>query len=177
MLANTLVRFTPGNRLQHCLIVRFAGGPGAGAADGKALQSAALAISNDLPPGFKPDLGLRLAQLGGGRTVFHFRNVPIHKLGVLPDGTLCWSANIVLDDGEYHAFFDVPAILHDDLAGAVGISAGKLAATTEPVTHTLAGSCSLSLECTLGEIHRNDREAYVPLVVKRVTSTKARGGA
>ena len=34
VLANTLVRFTPGNRLQHCLIVRFAGGPGAGAADG-----------------------------------------------------------------------------------------------------------------------------------------------
>ena len=34
MLANTLVRFTPGNRLQHCLIVRFAGGPGAGVADG-----------------------------------------------------------------------------------------------------------------------------------------------
>jgi hypothetical protein len=146
--------------------------------DAEALRSAAgRAISNDLPPGFSPDLGLRLAQGGGAGTVFHFRNVPIHKLGVLPDGTLCWSANIVLADREYIATFDVPAVLCGDLAGAIGISAVRLAPSREVVTHTLDGSCSLGLECTLGEMQRNGSEAFVPLVVKRVTSTQAPGGA
>jgi hypothetical protein len=143
----------------------------------EALRSAAQAISNDLPPGFSPDLGLHLAQCGGGGTVFHFRNVPLHKLGVQSDGTLLWSANIVLDDGEYIATFEVPVVLHGDLAGAIGISADRLAPSTEGVTHKLAVPCSLGLECTLGEIRRTGSDAFVPLVVKHVTPTQARDGA
>jgi hypothetical protein len=76
------------------------------------------AISNDLPLGFSPDLGLHLARSGGAGTAFHFQNVPIRKLGVLPDGTASWSANIVLADREYIATFDVPAVLRNNLARA-----------------------------------------------------------
>src|SRR3989442_49708 len=77
-------------------------------ADTERLQRiAAQATKEHLPPGFKPDLGLHLAHSGGGQTTFHFVDVPIYKLGVLPEGIACWSAGIVLGDREYIATFDV----------------------------------------------------------------------
>ncbi len=146
--------------------------------DAEKLQSmAARTIANDLPPGFSPDLGLHLAHGGGAGTAFHFLNVPIRKLGVLPNGTACWSANIVLADREYAATFDVPAVLRSDLARAIGVSPVTLAPNREIVKHNLAGPPIVGLECTLGEIQRNGKETFVPLVVKRVVRAEARHGA
>jgi hypothetical protein len=67
-------------------------------ADANKVQDAAGTIKESLRPGFKPDLGLHLARSGGGTTTFHFLDVPIYKLGVLPAGLACWSAGIVLGD-------------------------------------------------------------------------------
>lgn len=147
-------------------------------ADVEKLRSlAARAAVSDLLPGFSPDLGLRLAQLGGAKTVFHFRNVPILKLGVLPNGIACWSANIVLADREYIATFDVPALLRSDLARAVGVSPATFSPTREIVKHNVAGSPTVSLECTLGEVQHNGNETFVPLIVTRLECAEARHGA
>ena len=135
------------------------------------------AISNDLPLGFSPDLGLHLARSGGTGTAFHFQNVPIRKLGVLPDGTASWSANIVLADREYIATFDVPAVLRGDLARVIGISPVMLAPRGEILKHNLDGPSSVGLECALGDMQRNGKETFVPLVVKRVARADARDGA
>jgi hypothetical protein len=138
-------------------------------ADAKRLRSVAdRAIAEGLKPGFYPDLGLRLARLGGAGTAFHFLNVPIWKLGVLPDGSASWSANIVLADREYIATFDVPAILRRDLARCIGIPPAKLAPEQGIVVHNLDGPPTVRLECVLGELQRNDREPFVPLVVRRL---------
>ena len=135
------------------------------------------AIANDLPPGFCPDLGLHLAHSGGAGTTFHFTNVPIARLGVLPDGTACWSANIVLVDREYIATFDVPAVLRGDLAHAIGVSPVTLMPKSEIVKHNLDGPPVVGLECKLGDMQRNGKETFLPLVVARVVQVEAQHGA
>ena len=134
---------------------------------------AAHAPVSDLPAGFSPDLGLTLARGGGAETAFHFSNVPIRKLGILPDGTACWSANIALADREYVATFDVPATLSSDLADVIGLSLATLAPGCEIVRHNLDPPRLVSLESTLGEIQRNGNETFVPLVVKRLAPAEA----
>lgn len=131
------------------------------------------AIANDLHPGFAPDLGLHLARAGGAETAFHFQNVPIRRLGVLHDGTASWSANIVLADREYIATFDVPAVLRDDLAHAIGIEPATLAPNREIVKHNLDRPVTVGLECTLGAMQRNGKETFIPLVVRRVARANA----
>jgi hypothetical protein len=145
--------------------------------DAEKLQSMAVgAMPNDLPPGFSPDLGLHLARFGGAWTAFHFQNVPIRKLGILPDGTASWSANIDLADREYIATFDVPAVLRNDLARAIGVSQVTLAPSREIVKHNLDGPPTVGVECALGELQRNGKETFIPLTVKRVAKADARSG-
>jgi hypothetical protein len=131
-------------------------------------HSAGRAIASELPPGFSPDLGLHLAHIGGAGTTFHFMNVPIHKLGVLPDGTASWSANIVLADGEYAATFDVPVALRGDLARVIRVSPMALAPSNEIRTHKLDGPPIVGVECRLGGMQSNGKESFVPLVVTRL---------
>lgn len=131
------------------------------------------AIAKGFAPGCNPDLGLHLARIGGARTTFHFQNVPIRKLGVLPDGTASWSANIVLADGEYIATFDVPPSLRNDLAQAIRLAPLTLTPRPELVRHDLDGTPCVRLECVLGELQGNGTETFLPLVVKRVTEMEA----
>jgi len=138
------------------------------------VASAASAFKNALPPGFRPDLGLRLAALGGAKTTFHFEHIPVSKLGILPDGTATWSANIVLDDGEYIAAFDVPRTLCGELAGAVGVPPSKLRPTGQLVKHLLDGSPTIAVECVLGDVQPGNGDTFVPLIVKRVAGTNFR---
>lgn len=121
-----------------------------------------------LRPGFKPDLGLHLARNGGGRTTFHFLAVPIFKLGVLPDGSARWSANVDFGDGEYMATFDVPAPLRDELAACIGVSAETFQPSDRLVMHALKEPPRVGVECILGEMEQPAEEAFVPLVIKRV---------
>jgi hypothetical protein len=146
--------------------------------DGERLRSVAgSATANLLPPGFSPDLGLHLMHAGGVGTSFHFSNVPIRKIGVLPDGTVCWSANILLIDCEYIATFDVAPSLSHDFASVIGISPVMLAPSREIVKHTFNQLCFVSLECRLGSMQHNGKETFVPFIVKRVTAAENRTNA
>jgi hypothetical protein len=130
-------------------------------------------VEETLPPGFKPDLGLHLARQGGSATTFHFLEVPIYKLGLLPEGLACWSAGIILGGREFIATFDVPAMSVPELAVAIGVPSHTLRPSAELVKHVLDGPPRVNVECTLGEVQRNADQTFVPLVVKRV----ARAGA
>jgi len=134
-------------------------------------------VREHLPPGFKPDLGSHLAQSGGRRTTFHFLDVPIAKLAVLPEGIACWSAGIVLSDHEYAATFDLPEVMLGDLAAAIGLSLALLRPTGEIRKHTLEGPPRVNVACTLGDVQRNAKEAFVPLIVSRVVASGDRGRA
>ena len=142
-------------------------------ADARNQSLAERIIGNDLPQGFRPDLGLHLANSGATETTFHFVNVPIRKLGILPNGAASWSANIVLADVEYIATFDVPAILLSDLAHAVGLSPIDLTFNRQVVKESSDDPHLVSVQCTLGETQTNGDEVFVPLVVKRVTAAGA----
>jgi hypothetical protein len=84
-------------------------------------------IEKPLGPGFKPDLGLHLMHRGGTSTTFHFSNVPVQKVGILPDGTVSWSSNITLGEQEvYIATFDVPLLLVPELQRALEVERGAL---------------------------------------------------
>ena len=120
---------------------------------------------------------MHLAQSGGAGTTFHFISVPIRKLGVLPNGVACWSAAIVLADGEYEATFDVPAALGSELARAIDLSPIALAPKGEIVKHELDGPPVVRVECRLGDVQHNAKETFVPLVVTRVGRADARPGA
>jgi len=131
-------------------------------------QAIASQILEALPPGFKPDLGLHLTRQGGSATTFHFLEVPIYKLGVLPEGLACWSAGIVIGDQAFIATFDVPATGLPDLAAAIGVPPQTLRPSAELVKHVLDGPPRVNVECRLGEVQRNIDQAFVPLVVRRV---------
>ena len=138
-------------------------------ADAEKRQSmASHAIAGGLPSGFSPDLGLHLEHSGGAETAFHFQNVPIRKLGILPNGIARWSDNIILGDREYIATFDVPAVLCIDLAHALGVSSTMLEPNREVVKHNLDVPPIIGMECTLGEMQRSGHETFIPLVVKRI---------
>jgi hypothetical protein len=124
-----------------------------------------------LPPGFKPDLGLHLMRCGGRSTTFHFPNAPAHELGILPDGTVMWSRELVFGDQEYVATFHVPHPLISDLARALGIELDALEPGTQSRKHTLTAPTSIRLVCRLGDIHQSTREAFVPLLVTRVDAS------
>lgn len=121
-----------------------------------------------LRPGFKPDLGLQLARIGGGRTTFHFLAVPIFKLGILPDGSVRWCANVDFGDEEYMATFDVPASLRDGLAECIGLSPDTLRPSDRLALHALQGPPHIGVECVLGDLEQPADEAFVPLTIKRV---------
>jgi len=125
-----------------------------------------------LRPGFSPDLGLHLARIGGGRTTFHFLAVPIPKLAVLADGSARWSASVDLGDQEYLATFDLPASLATELAGCTGAPAEMFRPTCQLVKHVLEGPPRVGVECVLGELEQPSEEAFIPLVIKRVTPPK-----
>jgi hypothetical protein len=90
--------------------------------------AAANLAAKPLPPHFKPDLGLHLIKEGGAAMTFRFPNVPVQKLGILPDGTIRWSGNITLAVGKvYICTFDVPRPLAPALARALGVDHSFLA--------------------------------------------------
>jgi hypothetical protein len=133
------------------------------------LESAAREETEDtLPPGFKADLGLQLARSGGGGTNLHFLSVPVYNLGILPDGTARWCANVVFEEAEYATTFDVPMALIEDLAAAIKTPAVTLRPTSRLVMREVEGSPRVRLECTLGEVQRYSDQTFVPLVVKRL---------
>ena len=138
-------------------------------------RAAALAAEADrlskepLAPGFKPDLGLHLMRGGGASTTFHFANVPIQKVGILPDGTVRWSGNITLEDQEvYAATFDIPQVLVTELVSAMGVEAGVLAPAREVKKHIFMQPRTLRLACTLGDIQKFAGDAFVPLSVTKI---------
>ena len=139
-------------------------------ADARNQSLAERMIGYDLPQGFRPDLGLHLANSGATETTFHFVNVPIRKLGILPNGVASWSANIVLANVEYIVTFDVPAILLSDLAHAVGLSPINLTSNRQIVKEVFDDPRLVRVQSTLGERQTNGDEVFVPLVVKRVTT-------
>jgi hypothetical protein len=138
----------------------------------KKLQSAALVIEESLPPGFKPDLGLHLARSDNTATIVHFLDVPIHKLGILPEGVASWSSGIVLGDQEFIATFDVPGALLPELAAAIDVPPERLKPTRELVKHVLEGPPRVNVECALGEVQRNPGQTFVSLVITRVIGVR-----
>ena len=64
---------------------------------------------------------------------------------------------------------DVPAILRNDLARALGVPPATLVPKREIVKINLEDVPRVGLECALGELQRHAREAFVPLVVRQVT--------
>jgi hypothetical protein len=141
-------------------------------------REAARLVQMPIAPGFKPDLGLHLMRGGGAFTTFHFLNVPIQKVGILPDGTVRWSGNITFEDQEvYIATFDVPQLLVLELASALGIEGGVFAPSRDVKKHTLTQPKTLRLECTLGGIEESSGGAFVPLSVRKmaVQDVKSKG--
>jgi hypothetical protein len=106
---------------------------------------------------------------GGAYTTFHFSNVPVQKVGVLPDGTVRWSGNITFEDHEvYIATFDVPQLLVQDLASALCIDARLLAPGPDVKKHILTQPRAFQLECMLGGIDGCSADAFVPFWVRKL---------
>jgi hypothetical protein len=128
-----------------------------------------------LAPGFKPDLGLQLLRAGGASTTFHFANVPVRKVGILPDGTVSWSSEITLEGQEvYAATFDVPGLLVPELTCALGVDIQNLTPSVELKRHVLLQPITLQLDCTLGNIQQSSSDSFVPLCVTKLSIQDAR---
>lgn len=126
-------------------------------------------IEKPLKPGFKPDLGLHLMRKGGTSTTFHFSNVPVQKVGILPDGTISWSSNITLGEQEvYIATFEVPLLLVPELQRALEVESSALAPGPQVKKHRLTRARTVRLDCTLGEIRNPSGDAFVPLLVTKL---------
>ena len=122
-----------------------------------------------LAPGFKPVLGLHLMRGGGASTTFHFSNVPVRKVGILPDGTVSWSSEITLEEQAlYIATFDVPQLLVPELQRALGVESGALTAGPQVRKHSLMQPRTVRLDCTLGAIQDSSGGSFVPLFVTRI---------
>lgn len=122
-----------------------------------------------LAPGFKPDLGLQLMRGGGTSTTFHFSNVPVLKVGILPNGTVSWSSEITLGDQEvYIATFDVPQVLVPELERALDVESSALTSSSRVKTHKLMQPRMVRLDCTLGEIQNSSGGPFVPLSVTNI---------
>jgi hypothetical protein len=126
-------------------------------------------VEKPLGPGFKPDLGLHLMRRGGTSTMFHFSNVPVQKVGILPDGTVSWSSNITLGEQEvYIATFDVPLLLVPELQRALEVESGALMPGSQLKKHSLMQPRTVRLDCTLGAIQESAGGSFVPLSVTKI---------
>jgi hypothetical protein len=125
------------------------------------------AIAN-LPSGFLPDLGLHLAKGGSESNAFHFTAIPVRKLGLLPDGSASWSANIRLGDEYYIGPFDVPADLRETLADTIGLERESLEPARRIVMHEFEAPPCVDVSCTIGDLQRNEKEAFRPFIVVRL---------
>jgi hypothetical protein len=135
-----------------------------------ALEAARLA-GKPLAPGFKPDLGLHLMRSGGALTTFHFSNVPVRKVGILPDGTVSWSSDITLEEqAVYIATFDVPQILVPELQRALEMESGALTPGPQLKKHSLMQPRTVRLDCTLGAIQESSGGPFVPLFVTKIVT-------
>ena len=110
-------------------------------------REAAELIELPLRPGFKADLGLHLMRAGGMTTTFHFSNVPVEKVGILPDGAVSWSSEITLGEQErYVATFDIPVALVPEFRSALGIEGSALAPALQLTKYKLPQPRTLKLE-------------------------------
>lgn len=125
-----------------------------------------------LPPKFRPDLGLHLMRSGGNETTFHFPDAFAERVGILPDGTVTWSASTTFGDQEFIATFDVPQALVLDLAKALAVEPRLLRAAKELRKHALSEPTLISLECRLGKVQTTNGETFVPLVATRVAPSR-----
>jgi len=130
-----------------------------------------------LPPGFKPDLGLHLMRSGGTSTTFHFANVPVQEVGILPDGTVSWSSEITLGEQEvYIATFDVPQRLVPELQRAPEVESGALTPGSKVKRHRLMQPVTVRLACVLGEIQNSSSGSFVPLSVTKMAIQEIESG-
>jgi hypothetical protein len=135
-------------------------------------RAASRLAEKPLAPGFKPDLGLHLMRGGGtASTTFHFSNVPVQKVGILPNGTVSWSSNITLGEQEtFIATFDVPQLLVPELQRALGVESSALEPGSQVKKHRLTQPRTIRLDCTPGEIQNSSGDAFVPLSVTRIVT-------
>jgi hypothetical protein len=132
-------------------------------------REAARLAEKPLAPGFKPDLGLHLMRSGGTSTTFHFSNVPVQKVGILPNGTVSWSSEITLGEQEvYTATFDVPQLLVPELERALEVESSSLTPGSQVKRHRLMQPRTVRLDCTLGEIQNSSGGSFVPLSVTKI---------
>jgi hypothetical protein len=137
------------------------------------LKATTANVSETLRPGFRPDLGLYLAR-AGATTCLRFPGVPVYKLGVFPDGTARWSANVVVDDREFIGTFEVPATMLGELAAALAIPASALQPACTLARHVLDGPPRITVDCILGQVQQNAAETFVPLVATCVAGEGCR---
>lgn len=134
-------------------------------------REAARLAETPLAPGFKPDLGLHLMRCGGTSTRFHFSNVPVRKLGILPNGTVSWSGEITLGEQEvYIATFEVPQLLVPELERALEVESSALTPGSQAKKHSLMQPRTVRLDCTLGEIQTPSGDPFVPLLVTKIVT-------
>jgi len=132
-------------------------------------SEAARLAGKPLAPGFKPDLGLHLMSSGGASTTFQFSNVPVRKVGILPDGTVSWSSEITLEEqAVYIATFDVPQLLVPELQLALEVESGVLTPGPRLKKHSLIRPRTVRVDCTLGTIQDSSGGSFVPLFVTRI---------
>ena len=132
-------------------------------------REAARLSAEPLAPGFKPDLGLFLMSRGGASTTFHFPNVPIQKVGIMPNGTVSWSSEITLEEQNvYVATFDVPVLLVPQLQKALALDSGALAPGSKLKKYALDQQRTVQLACTLGGIQNSSGGSFVPLSVSKI---------
>ena len=132
-------------------------------------REAARLAEKPLAPGFKPDLGLHLMRIGGTSTTFHFSNVPVQEVGILPNGTVSWSSEITLGEQEvYITTFDVPPLLVPELQRAIEVESSALTPGSHLKKHRLMQPRTVRVDCTLGEIHNPSGDSFVPLLVTKI---------
>jgi hypothetical protein len=125
-----------------------------------------LSLGSALRHEFLPDLGLHVAGGVDRETVLRFTAVPIQRLGVLPDGTVSWSANRNIAGREYAATFDAPNALRTEMAEAIDIPEERLS----PETRHEIGGRLVDVECKLGAMQRSENDAFVPFIVCKITT-------
>ena len=133
-------------------------------------RAAVQASEESLPPGFDRDLGLHLASFEVGSAPIDFPSVPVQKVGVLPDGTVTWSAGARFGEDMFLASFDVPSARVLDLARALRIRPAVLRRTGALHKHTLPRAMRIDLQCRLGAVQRTTNQTFLPFVVERVSS-------
>jgi hypothetical protein len=124
------------------------------------------------PRGYRPDLGLHLIQAVRVGTRFHFTAVPVGRLGVYPSGMLSWSANVLLDDGEYIATFDVSPVLHSQMTTALGVTPQDVASRQDFWVFGAPTGARVNVQCSLGEAQAGATERFAPFVIESVSAAR-----